>query len=85
MESPSAWLNVLIGAGAFILGVITTIGAMRRRDRESMKSCIKEEMEEHVNAEHTKDSEGRTLRERLGIAETNIKSLQKHVYRGGPR
>lgn len=76
MDAPHLW-SILPAAGTFILGVVLAVISLRRRDRTELKACIEQEMDEHLDAEHTRDSEGRTLRERIGLSEAAILNLDR--------
>jgi len=86
------WLEFGIGAGLFLIAVVTTlvgvgwrIRGMEARLREESRENAEQEafraMKKHLDAEHTKDSEGRTLRERIGLVEATCK--QRHPQIGG--
>lgn len=69
--------------GSFILGVGIAFAAVRRRDKAELEGVLQQgkaytdrEVREHVDAEHTKDSEGRTIRERIGNLE--VRCRERH-------
>jgi len=73
----------LCSIGAFILGVGLAILSMRRRDKaersailQEAKVFVAEELKEHWRAEHQRDSENRTVRERVGLQEQRVKTLE---------
>lgn len=82
-----AWAG-LAAVGSFVLGVVVAVASLRRRDKEELQAAkaealagVRAEVAEHLSAEHTRDSEGRTLRERIGLIEA--KCAERHP--GGKR
>lgn len=77
------WLEFAIGLGAFLVAIVTALVGVGWRIR-GLEARLKEQAEEeayrsmrkHLEAEHTRDSEGRTLRERIGLMEATCK--QRH-------
>lgn len=78
------WWNILIGGGAFLVAIVTTLVGVGWRIR-GLEASLREKAEEeayravrkHVEAEHIRDSEGRTIRERIGVLEATCK--QRHL------
>lgn len=82
----------LCSIGAFILGVGLAILSMRRRDKaeraailQEAKTYVEGELEDHWRAEHQRDSENRTVRERVGLTEQRLKTVEErcHERHGG--
>lgn len=73
----------LAAIGSFVLGVGIAYSAVRRRGRAELEGVLQQakayadrEIREHADAEHTRDSEGRTLRERIGNLE--VRCRERH-------
>lgn len=88
MENDWAALSAVIGAASFLMAVITTVAAVSWRIRSLQKSVIEEVtkhqedmMRHHIEAEHSKDAQGRTLRERVILIETSIDSIRRSIER----
>ena len=70
-------VSVLIGVLAFIVSIVVTLVGVSWRLRGVIEKSVEEELQKHVDGEHGKDGEGRTIRERVGLVEQSVKTLYK--------
>lgn len=81
------WFQFALGAGVFLLAIVTALvgvgwrmRGMEARLEDKVQDGVVEAMKDHWRAEHTRDGEGRTLRERIGLLEATCK--QRHQTGG---
>lgn len=81
MQIDGAIISAMIGSACFVLAVITTVIGVSWRIRNLQRVLVEETMKHHVEAEHAKDANGRTLRERVILIETSIESIRRSIER----
>ena len=84
--------NAIMGGAGFLGGVIVTLvgvtwklkgtfTALEDKLRELIWEAVDTSLARHVDGEHAKDSNGRTLRERLMLLESGFQSLRRSTER----
>lgn len=66
-------MSVGIGVLAFVVSIIVTLVGVSWRLRGVIEKTVEEEVRKHLEAEHSKDRDGRTIRERIGLLEATCR------------
>lgn len=74
IESSAAMAGI-----SFFIGVTATMVGAAWRLRTTIEREIRDVFKQHLETEHARDAQGRTLRERMALIEASLLSLQSSI------